>query len=159
MKRLYVIILFLIFFNIFTFMLPTLQIFPFIEGFPTGYAAYNLTDTENASAQEIAEKSSGYDFNDVISLLIGDISSIAEIIATIGILGGALALAYITHSPTPLIIGVVANIMKNIYLNNLEVFESIPEINEYLMLASLVGMIILFILTCMEILSHGHGEV
>jgi hypothetical protein len=156
MKMIYVILLFIVFFNIFSFMLGALPLFD--TAFAEGNPKYNLSQHENKSAEQIAENATGVGYDDFFKILLGDIDNLADFFLSFGILGGAIALAYVTKSPAPLVIGVVANIMKNTYTSNIEIFNSL-EVNNYLMLASMVGMILLFLITCIEYMVSGHGEV
>jgi len=158
MKKIYVIILFLIFFNIFTFMFSVLNIFPYAYG--TGNPSYNITSDENMSSQTVFENTTGMDisYGDILRLFIGNIANLGDLLLSIGILGASIAAAWLTRSAAPFIVGFIGNIMKNIYATNIAVFNQFP-INNYLMLAAGVGMIILFLITCAEVLTHGHGEV
>ena len=156
MKKIYVVILFLIFFNIFTFLFATLDIFPYAYG--TGNPSYNITDDENMSSQSVAENATGYSYDNILRVFLGDITNLGDLLLSIGILGASIAAAWLTRSAAPFVVGFVGNIMKNIYVTNMTVFNQFP-INSYLMLALGVGMIILFLVTCAEVLTHGHGEV
>ena len=156
MKKLYIILIFLVFFNIFSFMFNAIELFPYVYG--EGNPSYNLSEYENKSSEEIAESASGYSYDDFLRIILGDVDSLGDMMLTVGILGAAIAMAWLTKSGAPLIIGVVGNLMKNMYIQNMAIFEQFP-INNYLMLATGVGMVLLFIITCIEYMVHGHGEV
>jgi len=132
----------------------SLNIFPITYG--TGNPNYNISDSENVSSEAVFENASGISVNDVFSVFFGDDST--SIFSSLLLMGGALALAYITHSPAPFVVVFVGNIMKNIYLKNISVFNQFP-VNNYLMLAVGIGMIMLLLVTCAEYLTSGHGEV
>ena len=154
MKKIYVVILFLIFFNTFTFLFATLNVFPYAYG--TGNPDYDIVEGENISSEAVFENASGIGVSDVFSVFFGDDD--LSLFSSILLLGGALALAWITNSPAPFVVVFVGNIMKNIYLKNIDVFNQLP-INNYMMLALGIGMIILLLVTCAEYLTSGHGEV
>lgn len=153
MKLIYVITLFLIFFNVFSFMFGMFLIFPYEYG--TDTSDYNLTTEEdNRPAEAVFEDISGQGFGNILLIFFGDISSAGGILATLAIFGVAAVAAWLTHSPAPFVVAFVGNVMKNTYLNSVGIFEQFP-INNYLMLAGMIGMIVLFIVTCAEYLTHG----
>jgi len=157
MKKMYVIIMFLIFFNVFTFLFAAggpLNLFPYAYG--EGNPNYNISDSENVSSEAVFEKASGIEPSDVFAVFFGDDDT--SIWSTLLLMGGAIALAYITHSAAPFVVVFVGNIMKNIYLKNIAVFNQFP-VNNYLMIVLGIGMIILLLVTCAEYLTSGHGEV
>jgi len=137
-------------------MFAMLNIFPYAYG--TGNPTYNITEGENMSSHSVYENASGFSYNDAISIFFGDLSDATNILVSALILGGAAFLAWLTRSPAPFVVAFVGNIMKNTYVNNMAVFNQFP-INTYIMLAVGIGMIILFVVTCAEYLTHGHGEV
>ena len=154
MKKIYIVILFLIFFNTFTFLFASLSVFPYTYG--TGNPNYQIDEGENLSSEAVFENASGIGVNDVFSVFFGDDD--LSVFSSILLMGGAIALAWITHSPAPFVVVFVGNIMKNIYLKNMDVFNQFP-VNNYLMLVVGIGMIILLLVTCAEYLTSGHGEV
>lgn len=150
MKKLYVVILFLIFFNVFIIMFNSFSLFPMSleEG-------QNYSNADSSTAEGTWEDVSGSDFGDIFSIIFVDINSDPlNILGTILIIGGAAFIAWLTRSPAPFVVAVVANVFKNTYVNSMSVFEQFP-INNYMMIAGMIGMIILFIVTCLEYLTHG----
>jgi len=137
-------------------MFAWLDIFPYAYG--TGTTEYgideDLVDTGNAS--EGWEGISDISYGDVFTILFFDVNADnwASVILSVVLLGGAILFAVLVHSPAPLVVGFLGNIMKNVYVNNMAVFNQFP-INNYLMFACALGMIILFIVTCAEYLTHG----
>ena len=156
MKKIYVIILFLIFFNLFTFMLAWLDVFPYAYG--TGNPSYNITDGENISSQVVAENATGFSYDNILRIFLGDLSTAGGILATIAFYGAGVVAAWLTRSAAPFVVVFIGNIMKNTYVTNMDVFNQFP-VNTYFMAAVGIGMIILFVVTCAEVLTHGHGEV
>ena len=154
MKLIYVIVLFLIFFNVFSFMFAWVGVFPY--GYGTDETAnYDLGEAEdNTPAEVVFENVSGQSFGNLLLIFFGDISSAGGILTTLAIFGVAAVAAWLTHSPAPFVVAFVGNVMKNTYLNSISVFEQFP-INNYLMLAGMIGMIVLFVVTCAEYLTHG----
>jgi len=149
LKALYVIILFLVLFNVFCF-IGALFI-PY--GFGTAGASYgdiDIADPDNPArtpSEVVFRKVSQQDFSSIIMIFFGNVESIL-------ILGGTALASYITSSPAPLVVGFLSTVMLATYKNSISVFEQF-EINNILMLAGLVGMVILILVTCAEILTHG----
>jgi len=159
MKKIYVVIFFLVFFNIFTFLFAIggpLGIFPYAYG--TGNPSYNLTSDENASSPDVFENMTGVSFDNIFSIFFADVTNLASTGLSLGIFFVATVFAFKTNSPTPLVVAFVGNIMKNTYVNNMSIFNELP-INNYLMVVVGIGMILLFVVTCAEYLASGHGEV
>ena len=157
MKLIYMVILFLIFFNVFTFLFVLggpVGIFPY--AYDTGNPGYDIGEGENMSSEAVFENASEIGVSDVFNVFFG--SDDTALWTTLLMMGGAIALAYITHSPAPFVVVFVGNIMKNIYMMNRDVFNQFP-VNNYLMLVVGIGMIILLLVTCAEYLTSGHGEV
>lgn len=146
MKTLYIIIIFLVMFNVFCF-IGALFI-PY--GFGTAGASYGDIDTDDpvrTPSEVIFREVSNQDFSSIIMIFFGNVESIL-------ILGGTALASYITSSPAPLVVGFLSTVMLATYKNSMTVFEQF-EINNILMLAGLVGMVILILVTCAEILTHG----
>jgi hypothetical protein len=150
MKKIYVIIIFLVFFNIFTFMFASFE-----NMFPYVYEGDDANFDINGTSEEIFMGVSGnFTFDDALKLFFGDITNVPLLIASFATLGIAIAAAWLTRSPAPFVVGFLGNIMKNVYVNNIAIFEKLP-INNYLMIIAGVGMILLFLVTCAETLTHG----
>lgn len=153
MKFIYVVTLFLIFFNIFSFMIAWAV--PFEYGYGTGSEKYNVSSDEGTTpAETVFENVSGSDYGNILSIFFGDLTSAANILISVAILGGAAFLAWLTRSPAPFVIGFLGNVMLNTYTNSIGIFQQFP-INNYLMLAGLLGMLMLFVITSAEYLTHG----
>lgn len=153
MKKLYVIIIFLIFFNIFSFMFGWFGVFPSEGGYESG--TYDIGIDEDRTPGEVyIENISGMNYGDMVSVFFGDLSDEANILSAFIIMGVGIIAAWLTHSPAPLVIAFVGNFARVSYLNTITVFNQYP-INNYLMLAFGAGMVILFGITCAEYLTHG----
>ena len=150
MKKLFVIILFMIMVNVFIIMFSSMNLFPnSIE------AGGNYSDANNETAEDVLYDVSGSDFGDVLGIIFVDVNSDPlNILASVLMLGGAAFLAWLTRSPAPFVVAVVANVFKNTYVNSMDFLEQFP-INNYLMMAGMIAMIILLIITCLEYLTHG----
>ena len=152
MKLIYIVILFMVFFNIFVFMFGYMNIFG--EVYEGDSEHYNINESADQSNSEgFVEDVSDMSFGDVMYLFFGEIEG-GNILGTVLTLGGALFLAWLTRSPAPFVLGFLANFMRVTYTNSMDVFEQMPT-NGYMMLAGTVGMIFLFIITSAEYLTHG----
>jgi len=151
MKKLFVIILFVIFVNVFIIMFNASNIFP-TDIDPSG----NYSDvTSGSSAEDVLYDVNGYDFGDIMSIIFVDVNSDSmNILSSVLMLGGAALLAWLTRSPAPFVIAVVTNVFKNTYVNSIGFMEQFG-VNDYMMMAGLIGMIILLVVTCLEYLTHG----
>jgi len=128
---------------------------PFEYEYSAGSEEYNVsTDEDVTPAELVFENVSGSGFNSILMIFFGDLSSIGSIILSIGILGIAAGAAWLTRSPAPFVVGFLGNVMLNTYTNSIGVFQQFP-INNYLMLAGLLGMVMLFVITSAEYLTHG----
>ena len=150
MKKLFIIILFMILVNVFIIMFSSINLFPYDvdEG-------GNYTSAENDTAEGVLYDISGSDFGDILGIIFVDINSDPlNILASVLMLGGAAFLAWLTRSPAPFVVAVVANVFKNVYVNSMDFLEQFP-INNYLMMAGMIAMLILLVVTCLEYLTHG----
>lgn len=155
MKKLYVIIIFLVFFNLVMFMFGSLNLFKVdYSGDESGFGV-DKDGNVVGGGESVFENLSGADFTDLLGLFFVDLSDAGNFLSSLAILGVAALAAWITKSPAPFVVGFIGNIMKNIYVNSIGVFENLPGINEWMMLIGLVGMVLLFIITCAETLTHG----
>ena len=85
MKFIYIVILFLIFFNVFSFMIAWAV--PFEYNYETGSEAYNIsTDESMTPAESIYENVSGESYGDILSIFFGDLNSFEGIAITLGLL-------------------------------------------------------------------------
>jgi len=130
------------------------NIFPMTLDAGQNYSNINA-DGDPVDADSVLYDVSGTDFGDVFNIIFVDVSSDTwNILGTVAMLGGALFLAWVTHSPAPFVVAVIANVFKNTYVNSIGFLEQFP-INNYMMLAGMLGMIILLVVTCLEYLTHG----
>jgi len=150
MKKIYIFIIFMIFFNIMTFMVSWFGIFPG-EGSELG-AEY--TDESSPGEDYIESLSDGLNAGDAVSIFLGDFNSLEGALASIIIIAGSIGAAILIHSPAPLVLGFAGTIAKNMYLNAFDIFGNY-NVNSYFMMAFGAGMVILFIITCAEYLTHG----
>ena len=146
MKKLYTVIVFLLFFNIFCFLFASLNIFPTNPG---------TSDINMTSSETFIYDLSNYNISSIFNLLFFDTenpdwSSIASILA----LSAAGVLAVSTRNPSPFVVMFIANFMFNLYRKSMPIFNQF-QINQYFMMAGLVGMVMLFIITSLEVLTHG----
>ena len=142
----------MIFANIFIVMFNSLNLFT-----TSIQEGENFTDANGSNANQVLYDISGNDFGDIFGIIFVDIDSdILNILATVAMLGAAAFFAYLTKSPAPLVVAVVANVFKNTYVSSMAFLEQFP-INNYLMLAGVAGMLILFVVTCLESLTHGEA--
>jgi hypothetical protein len=147
----------MIFFNIFTFLFTSLGVFNYRYDPDTGNYDINTTDDGTiGSSSQVFTGISGLDPGEMFSLFFVDFDQLASLsgLVSIALIGGAIGAAFITRSPAPFVLFFIANVMKNFYVRSQPVFEHYP-INGYIMLACIVGMVILFIITGAETLTHG----
>jgi len=155
MKKIYIIIIFLTFFNVFSFMTAWFGIFP--TEYESGSAMYdvNTTDVTNTPGESIFEDiTEGHDFTNILSIFFGDFGSLTGFATTLAILGVALIIAKWTHNIAPLVVAFLGIVVKNMYVHSMDIFEQFP-INNYLMIGFGLGMILLFVITSAEYLTHG----
>ena len=144
MKKLYTIILFIVFLNIINIMFVALNIFP------TTYES-DLDVNETSQAEELYRTWSGGDFGDMLMIFFGKAENIVALFAGLAL---SVVAAWITHSPAPFVVGMIGTVFLTLYNSTSGIFASYP-INDYIMLLCSFGMIILFIVTCAEYLTHG----
>ena len=92
MKKLYVFILFLVFFNVFVFMFSSLGIFTYT--YPGDASDFGIDDAENipGTGEGVFENLSGAGFNDLLGLFFADLSDAGNILISLAILGVAVIL-------------------------------------------------------------------
>ena len=146
MKLIYAILLFMMFFNIFSFMFGDLNIFAYtIEG---DESTYNLSNIEEQTDSGIFEDVSGAGWGGVLSLD-------RDVWALIGVvMGGALFLSWAMHSPYPIAVGLFLSTFINVYLNSRSIFSQL-EVNPYITMAFGLGIVVLFVITTIEYFTHG----
>ena len=142
MKKLFIIIIFLVFFNILSFMLGFLGVFPVtVEG--GSYGDLDTSDSDTPASEEFVKDISGADFSDVMGIIFFGTNT-ESVIITFVLLGGAALLAYICHSPAPFVVAMIANVFIKTYQHSMNIMYQF-SVNSYLMLIGTVGMILLFI--------------
>ena len=140
MKFIYTILFFMIFLNIATFLFIGLGIFPYSIASGGNYS-------EDMSGEELFEDLSDADFDDIASLAITNIDLIA-------IIAGGGALAWLTHSPAPLAVGIFLGIFINTFRRSTAIFAGF-NVNEHIYTAMFVGIIFLFVITLIEYFTQG----
>lgn len=146
MKLIYIIIIFMAFFNIFSFMLGELGIFSYVVH--SDEAMWNLSDTTEGTDQELFERVSEQSWSDLLNL---DPVALALMGGTIA---GTIALAWAMHSPYPLAVGLFLATFINMYGNSRSIFSQL-EINPYIRMAMGFGLLILILVTTIEYFTHG----
>lgn len=141
MKFIYTIILFLVFFNIFTFLFAGLNIIPY------EYTVAGDVYTEDMSGEELFTNLSGIDFDDITSLSMKN----ADLLL---IAGGGIVLAILFRSAAPFAVGLFLGIFVNTFRRSTSIFYSFG-IDSYLMVAAIVGIIFLLIITLIEYFTQG----
>lgn len=150
MKKLYIVIFFLIFVNIINIMVVGLGMFP------SSYVEESDENITNVSeGEEVFEywTDDDFDFGDILGLMFGSTGSVAALVLGIG---GSVGLSWLTHSTAPLAVGVLASVFAAIYVNTINIFNSYP-IHNYIFLACTIGMVVLFVITSVEYLTHGEA--
>jgi len=147
MKLMYVIILFLVFFNIFSFISVKLEIFPYEYTPDTKHF-----DIDGGSYQNF-KNTTGFGIGEVVRVLFGDIT-VSNAVITIGMLVLALIAVKLAHSITPLVVLFFANMARVTYENIYGVMNQI-EIDPLVSLAIGVGICFLIIITSVEYMTHG----
>ena len=153
MKKIYVVILFLVFLSIINVMFISMNIFPESEFSDEGFSV-NSSDEPQAAESIFDELSDGISWSNVFNIFFGKVDSLGSIAITLVLLGGAVLAAYLTHSPAPFVLLFMSNVLKNIYVEAQPVLDNYP-INSYILILGMVGFIILFIITAAEYLTHG----
>jgi len=151
---LYVVMFFLVFFNLFAFLFSYIPIF---KGSFEGDETWGVdTEGNTTGSNTLFENLTSFDVGSVFSLFVFDINSpdIIGLIVSGLTLTGAIALAFITHSPAPLVVGFIANFIFNLYNQSTGIFEQMP-VNGVMMTVCVVGMFLLFVVTAAETLTHG----
>jgi hypothetical protein len=132
-----------------------MNIFPVAYG--TSDATYGLNASGNASNEStLFQRLAGgnLDWKDAFSIFFFNVDNSDSVILGLLIFTGFALVAWLTHSPAPFVVGFILNVMINLYRASSPVFEQFTT-NNYLMLIGLVGMVILFMLTVAETLTHG----
>ena len=154
MKKLFVIIGFIILVNVFIIMFNSVNLFPVELDASQNYTGMDDSG-DTYTGDQAFEDISGYDFSSVLGIIFVDVNSDPlNILASIAMLGGAAFLAWLTRSPAPFVLAVISNVFKNAYVNSMGFLEQFP-INNYMMLGGMIAMILLLIVTCLEYLTHG----
>lgn len=153
MKLMYVVMLFLIFFNLFSFMSIGLEIFPYEYG--TDYENFDINVTaDTVPGQDTFKDLTGLDPLDVFGIFFGDISEGANLLITVAAFGVAVAAAWLTHSTAPLVVAFLGNLIRVTFTKSYSTFYQF-EIDPYIQLAFGLGILFLLVITAAEYLTHG----
>lgn len=140
MKTIYKIIMYLMLFNIFMYLVPSLNIFP--SGYSGNEQNYNIIgeDGEIISAEGLFEGISGSTFTGLLGLILS------------AGLGGLLAI--LTKQTAPIAVGLLAGTIITIYTSSVGVFGQF-QINPYIFLAFAACVTLLTLFTAIEFLTQG----
>ena len=153
MKLVYVMILFLVFFNVFSFMSIYMGIFPY--NYNVDDEGYDINVTgESIPGEGTFKKLTGHNVMNVLTIFFGDLSSAGGLLTTLAIFGVAAVAAWLTHSPSPFVVAFLGNTVRVTYENSYNVFYQF-EINPYIQLAIGIGICFLIVITAAEYLTHG----
>ena len=149
MKLIYNIIFFMLFVNIFIPLVSSLGIFA--NEYTGNEDYYKIENSDNLDRDKTFEDVTGIGFGAITSM---DFVALAR-------LGGALlvavGLAYAFHSPAPVAVALFLVTFINVY----ERSESIAgqfAINPYIIFAFGMGILFLFIITMIELFTHGDAS-
>ncbi len=140
MKFIYVIILFLVFFNIFSFMLSGLGIIPHDATVVGNY-------TEDMTGEEVFNETTGVDFDDVASLSMNNLDLIA-------IAAGGIVLSALFKSGAPFAVGIFLGLFVNTFRRSVGILYSF-DINSYIVVAAIAGVTFLIVITLIEYFTQG----
>ena len=140
MKTIYKLIMYLMLFNIFMYLIPTLGIFP--SGFSGDETNYSVTGEsgEVVSAEGLFENISGDTFTGLLGLILS------------AGLGGLLAI--LTKQTAPIAVGLLAGTIITIYTSSVGIFGQF-QINPYIILAFAACVVLLTLFTAIEFLTQG----
>lgn len=144
MKKLYGIILFIVFLNIVNILFVTQGIFPGISGDQT-------VINDESEAEGLYTTWTDGDFGDMMLIFFGKAENIVALFAGLAL---SVTAAWITHSPAPFVVGMIGTVFLTLYNSTSAIFSNYP-INNYIMLICSFGMIVLFVVTCAEYLTQG----
>jgi len=115
----------------------------------------NTSESEVIPSGELFENvTGGIDYGNVFRIFFFDYNSLESAGISIFLFGLAFAICWGTKSLAPIVLIFLTNIIKNTYENSIGVFEQLP-INDYIMLAFALGMILLLVIISAEYLTHG----
>jgi len=141
MKFIYVIILFLVFFNLASILVAGLGIIPY------EYTIMGDLYTEDASGETVFANLSNVSFENAADMMLGNASVIALIVG-----GGVLA--WITHSPAPLALALFLGVFITTFKRSITIFSGMG-INNVMWVMGLAGMAFLIVITMIEYFTHG----
>lgn len=148
MKTIWVILMFITFFNIAVMLTNSLEIFPVTP----------LTSTLTPEEIEEYENMSTDQQNLSLWGALGfhtENGDIPAVLVALGFIGGAVALAKFTHSPVPLGVGAFLAFTVGLWVKTYMTFyQEGFGINQYLLTIGMVGMLIMFIATTSEMMSQ-----
>lgn len=149
MKKIFLIVLFMVFFNISAFLVASVGIFP---NTLYGDAFYNIEDTETLpTEQEMFGRLLENTYTERYELL-GISLGFWEIMSALAVASIAIAIA--TKSTAPIAIALVGVMFGVMYMNSRSLFDQITGgldgSVQYLVLMVGVGILILFVITAMD---------
>lgn len=156
MKKIFIILLWMIFFNVATFAVAALHIFPYsLWGDAT---TYGLDDPNELPTPEQLFERLVTNTNGSIAKLLGQELRFNHIIVAMAGIGAIVAIA--TTSMAPFVVGLVGSLFVLMYSNSKTVFDQIASnlggVTFYIILMIGLGILILFILTAMD---YAAGQV
>lgn len=141
MKFIYTILLFLIFFNVFSFLLVGLNIIP--------YEVSHQSDayTPDMTGEGLFENLSTVNFETITTLSLDNLDLLV-------IVAGGLGMALLMRSPAPFAVGLFLGVFINTFRKSIAIMQSF-DINQHIVTAAIVGVIFLFIITMIEYFTQG----
>lgn len=145
MKFIYIILLFMIFANIFTFLFASIGVIPYtIE---VSGDTYELNDITNVEGEQAFERITEIDFDDVVSLSLKNVDLLL-------IAAGGIAMAILMRNPAPFAVGLFLGIFINTFRRSTALFYGF-QADAYLTLAAMVGVIFIIVITMIEYFTQG----
>lgn len=146
MKTIWVILIFMVSFNIFAIFTTSLNIFQVTAITPAMNEGEIIELTENSTnvSRISVEGAFGFGF---------DWSNIASILAGIVIAAPVIAIAYFTRSPVPLGVGAFLAFTVALWVKTYFVFNQFG-VNQYFLTAGMVGMGIMYVATIADMMAQ-----
>lgn len=150
MKKIFLFLFFMIFFNIAAFAVSSMNIFPYsIYGDATHY---DLSNSDDLPTAEIMFQRLVTNTNGSVAKFMGVELTFSTVILGMATLGGIIAIA--TKSMTPFVVGLIGSLFVLMYSNSRLIFDQITGnlggSVQYLVLMIGVGVLILFVITAMD---------
>lgn len=152
MKFIYIILMFMVFVNIFTFMFAYLDIIPY--QILVGDQYYELNDVTNMRGEDVFFQISNYNFSDVTGTLNLISSVLSGNLDFLGIVAAGIGASIFLHSASPLAVSIFLGVFVNTFRRSSSVFYGF-QANEYLIVAAMAGVIFMFVITMIEYFTQG----